>query len=51
MKHIYHLISFPASLHEFYDKHINSIHIPLAQEMDIKMSSDMLIALLNAIML
>ena len=51
MKHIYHLISFPASLHEFYDKLITCIHIPLAQEMNIKVSSDILIALLSAIML
>ena len=49
MKRIYHLVRFPAFLHEFYDKHINCLHILWAQEMNIKLSSDILIALLSAI--
>lgn len=51
MKRIYHPFSFPSPLYEFHDKHINCIHIPLAQEINMKMSSDLLIALLSAIML
>ena len=37
MKHIYHLIRFPAFAfsHECYDKHLYCKHIPLVQEMNI----------------
>ena len=49
MKRIYHLIRFPAFTfyHECYDKRINCLHIPLAQEMNITMSSDILAARVN----